>query len=140
MKDNYINLKKVLDDALNQASEGKGKERHANNDVFDKQPIMWIEEHFKSYQLGQAVKKMHESQSLPLLRGIAELLGAINYIAAHIIFLKLGEVKQTLYEKHKLTKKEIKVAALTGRLDATGSSKDILNNLKDIVNPEFVDG
>ena len=133
MKDNYINLKKVLDDALNQASEGKGKERHANNDVFDKQPIMWIEEHFKSYQLGQAVKKMHESQSLPLLRAIAELLGAINYIAAHILFLKANEVKQTLSEKHKLTKKEIKVAALR-------SDENIKKQLEDIVNPEFVDG
>jgi hypothetical protein len=43
---------------------------------------------------------MHESQSLPLLRAIAELLGAINYTAAHIIFLKASEVKQTLFEKH----------------------------------------
>jgi len=131
---NYDSLEKVLKDAFNQASEGKGKERHANNQPFDEQPIMWIEEHFHSYQLGQAVKKMHESQSLPLLRAIAELLGAINYIAAHIIFLKAKEVKQTLFEKHKrLTTKEVKVMALR-------SDENVKKQLDEIVNPEFVDG
>jgi hypothetical protein len=41
--------------------------------------------------------------------------------------------KQTLFDKHKLTKKEIKVAALR-------SDENIKKQLEDIVNPEFVDG
>jgi hypothetical protein len=84
----YSNLAKVLNKAFLQASEGKGKERHANDKPFDKQPIMWIEEHFKSFQLGQAVKKIHESQNMSKERAIAELLGAINFLSAHIIFLE----------------------------------------------------
>jgi len=84
----YKSLQDVFDNAFTQASQGKGKERHADNKPFDQQPIMWIEEHFKSFQLGQAIKKIHESQGLPLERAVAELYGAINFIAAHIIFLE----------------------------------------------------
>lgn len=82
----YSKLKSVLDEALAQASAGKGKERHADNNTFESQPIMWIEENFKSFQLGQAVKKIHESQRLPKSRSVAELLGAMVFIAAHIIY------------------------------------------------------
>jgi hypothetical protein len=81
-------LLEVLLVAHNQAVSGKGKERHANDNDFENQPIMWIEEEFKSFQLGQAVKKIHESQRLDNDHAIHELLGAINYIAAHIIYLK----------------------------------------------------
>jgi hypothetical protein len=88
VNDKYDSLKQILDKAFAQASEGKGKERHANDKAFDDQPIMWIEEHFKSYQLGQSVKKIHESQNLPTERAIAELCGAINYLAAHILHLQ----------------------------------------------------
>lgn len=84
----YNNLQSVLDKAFFQASKGKGKERHGENKPFDQQPIFWIEEHFKSFQLGQAVKKIHESQRLPRDRAIAELLGAINFLAAHVIYLE----------------------------------------------------
>jgi hypothetical protein len=89
----YQKLAEVIHKAFLQASEGKGKERHANNKPFDKQPIMWIEEHFKSFQLGQAVKKIHESQNMPTERAVAELLGAINFLAAHIIYLEKEEDK-----------------------------------------------
>lgn len=81
-------LESVLNDALVQATSGKGKERHADDNKFEEQPIMWIEKQFKSFQLGQAVKKVHESQRLDKDRAVAELLGAINYIAAHIIYLQ----------------------------------------------------
>jgi hypothetical protein len=128
---NYDSLKNILDLALKQASEGKGKERHANDKGFTEQPIFWIEEHFKSFQLGQAVKKIHESQSLPVERAGLELLGAINYLAAHYIHL---EPKKTLFEKHKkLTTKEVKVMALR-------SDENVKKQLDEIVNPEFVDG
>jgi hypothetical protein len=98
MKENYKDLKKVLDSALNQASEGKGRERHANDEPFSEQLIFQIEKWVKSFQLGQAIKKIVESQRLPKDRAQAELLGAINYIAAHFIALN-GE--QNLFEKHK---------------------------------------
>lgn len=89
----YKSLQDVFDNAFTQASKGKGKERHADGKPFEDQPIMWIEEHFPSFQLGQAVKKLHESQKLPLDRAVAELHGAINFIAAHIIFLEKKEGK-----------------------------------------------
>ena len=88
MKNNYTPLANVLGDALKQASEGKGKTRHASGESFEEQPIMFIEKHFKSFQLGQAAKKMIESQRLPKERAIAELLGAINYLAAKVIDLE----------------------------------------------------
>ena len=85
----YHKLAEVLLQAFKQASNGKGKERHdVLGDNFEDQPIMWIEKHFKSFQLGQAVKKIHESQRLPKERAIAELLGAINYLAAKVIDLE----------------------------------------------------
>lgn len=84
----YASLDLVLKAALNQAADGKGKERHAEGEPFQEQPIIWIEKYFKSYQLGQAVKKIHESQRLPYEQAVGELLGAINYLAARIIFLK----------------------------------------------------
>lgn len=87
----YYLIGQVLQEALLQCAHGKGKERHADDDPFDEQPIMWIEEHFKSFQLGQAVKKIHESQRLDKEAAIAELLGAINYIAAQVIYLKMSE-------------------------------------------------
>jgi hypothetical protein len=89
--DMYESLSDVLNEAYEQAARGKGKERHAENDVYEEQPIMWIEKYFKSYQLGQAVKKVHESQRLPKEQAINELLGAINYLAARVIFLKMDE-------------------------------------------------
>jgi hypothetical protein len=87
----YRNLKDALDKSYAQASKGKGKERHADDKPFEEQPIFWIEEHFKSFQLGQAVKKIHESQRLSTDRAIAELQGAIVFLAAKIINLKKSE-------------------------------------------------
>lgn len=86
--DKYQSLQRVLDDARKQAASGKGHERHASEQSFEDQPIMWIEEHFQSFDLGQAVKKMHESQRLNKDAAKQELLGAINYIAARILFLE----------------------------------------------------
>lgn len=88
MPKDYSSLVGVLERAREQASDGKGSERHADEQPFEQQPIFWIEEHFHSFQLGQAVKKIHESQRLPSDRAIRELLGAINYLAAKIISLE----------------------------------------------------
>lgn len=84
---NYGRLEEVLTKAAEQASAGKGAERHADGQRFEDQPIMWIEREFKSFQLGQAVKKIHESQRLAPDAAARELLGAINYLAAKVVAL-----------------------------------------------------
>lgn len=86
----YDSLYKVLLSAYNQAASGKGKERHQlnNEEYFENQKICEIARRLSTdYNLGQAVKKIYESKRLEGDRGIAELYGAINYIAAAIIVL-----------------------------------------------------
>lgn len=89
----YSSLKRVLDMAYEQASSGKGKERHANNDTFESQPICQIPRYQGSidFVTGQAIKKCLEVTKLPTVEAkVRELLGAINYIAAGIIVLQEG--------------------------------------------------
>jgi len=88
--DDYAPLREVLDMAYAQAAEGKGKERHANGKPFIRQPIMEIGRMVgPGYQTGQAMKKCQEAERLPTVeRKVAELLGAINYIAAAVILLR----------------------------------------------------
>ena len=88
----YESLKNVLDLAFEQASQGKGKERHAEADEpFERQIICEVTRRAGlGYPLGQAVKKVYESQRLGGERGIAELLGAINYLAAAVIVMGEG--------------------------------------------------
>lgn len=91
----YESLKQVLNNALSQASEGKGKERHAEEgEPFEKQQIVEIGRRLQGNPaagpLFQAVKKIYESGRLDDGRGIHELYGAINYIAAAILLR--GEV------------------------------------------------
>jgi hypothetical protein len=101
MEENYAYLKSVLDKALNQASEGKGKERHANNEPFTEQLIFIIEKLVKSFQLGQAIKKIVESERLPKEMAKAELLGAINYISAHYIHIDTPKTQEELAKELK---------------------------------------
>ena len=73
-------------------ARSKGVERHALSDTqpFDKQPICDIARQLGlGAPLGQAMKKILESQQLSRFSGRAkaELLGAINYIAAAVIVL-----------------------------------------------------
>lgn len=85
----YASLANVLQRAFAQASAGKGKERHANALPFDQQPMQTIASQFGvGFLLGQAAKKSQESQALPPGRDVAELLGAINYLAGAVIFLE----------------------------------------------------
>ena len=89
----YDSLYKVLLSAYNQASNGKGKERHQlnNDEPFENQKICEIARRLSvDYNLGQAVKKIYESKRLTDQRDIAELYGAINYIAAAIIVKQEG--------------------------------------------------
>ena len=84
--DNYTSLSNVLRRAYDQASSGKGQERHGQDLPFTKQPMQLIQDLCgEGFALGQAMKKMQESQRLPHDAAIRELLGAINYIAGAII-------------------------------------------------------
>jgi len=84
--DNYASLSNVLRRAYDQASSGKGQERHGQDLPFAKQPMQLIQDLCgEGFALGQAMKKMQESQRLPHDAAIRELLGAINYIAGAII-------------------------------------------------------
>ena len=85
----YECLARVLDRALDQAACGKGKERHAKDLPFDQQPMQQlIGLYGPGFALGQAAKKAQESQRLPRDRAIAELLGAINYLAGAVVYLE----------------------------------------------------
>lgn len=82
----YDMLGAMLSRALNQASAGKGKERHATGQPFQYQPICEISRQVGvGFALGQAMKKIQESTRLDKEAGIFELLGAINYLAAAVI-------------------------------------------------------
>lgn len=86
---NYDKLERVLMLALEQASIGKGKERHANDEPFERQKIITLNKQIGSNHgaIFQACKKAQESARLPKERAIIELLGAINYLAAAVIIL-----------------------------------------------------
>jgi hypothetical protein len=85
-----------MTDTFDQASAGKGRERHANALPFDQQPMQTIAGQYGvGFLLGQAAKKAQESQSLPAGRDVAELLGAINYLAGAVIFLEQQRAAST---------------------------------------------
>lgn len=86
----YETLADVLHRAFEQASSGKGKERHAGAGVpFERQPMATINIEQGSIDgfLYQARKKALEAKRLPAGRAQAELLGAINYLAGAVIAL-----------------------------------------------------
>lgn len=91
----YASLRSVLDGAYEQATIGKGKERHVQQDSekFEDQPICEM-----GRRLGgpygpcyQATKKIYEAIHLPPERAIPELYGAINYLAAAVILIRESE-------------------------------------------------
>jgi len=89
---NYDKLRSVFAGAINQASEGKGAIRHGSGEPFEKQQICEISRRLAGHKcagpLFQAVKKIYESGRLDKKAAIAELHGALNYIAAAIILLE----------------------------------------------------
>ena len=94
--DGYNVLRDVFASAVEQASGGKGKERHANGSPFIGQPILSITRLLTGHPCGalafQAIKKIIEAGRLVELKGtdaaVAELRGAMNYTAAIIIYLE----------------------------------------------------
>ena len=91
--DSYMPLEQVLLAAYAQASMQKGKERHAQGDVFLDQPIITIGQLLKSPdgEAYQAIKKVREGLMMHRTgeseRCIREILGAINYLAATAILV-----------------------------------------------------
>ena len=90
----YGPLMEILHRAYAQAATGKGKERHANELPFVQQPIL-VETRALGigFPAGQARKKVLEAANAHKdhkERAVADLLGAINYIAAAIIYIEEG--------------------------------------------------
>lgn len=89
----YDSLHRVLREAFDQASTGKGRERHANDLAFDDQPMQkLIDLYGVGFAHGQAAKKMQEAQGMlgrgEIDKAIHEVLGAIIYAAGAIISMK----------------------------------------------------
>lgn len=85
----YEPLAAVLTRAYEQAAYGKGKERHANDDPFVNQVMLQGARRFGvGSLLFQSFKKSEESQRLPDDRAVAELLGAIVYLAGAVIVIE----------------------------------------------------
>lgn len=85
----YAELVDVLERAVEQAAYGKGRDRHGQARAFIDQPMQQlIRLYGPGFALGQAAKKSQEAMRMPRDRAIAELLGAINYIAGAVIALE----------------------------------------------------
>lgn len=89
----YDSLARVLLAAYDQAASGKGKERHANEDAFEDQPIFTIAGLVGiGFNSGQAIKKISEAVGMAN-RGkpdaaIREIHGAIVYLASLALLLE----------------------------------------------------
>ena len=88
----YVVLSKILCEAYDQAAEGKGKERHADEGVpFEEQEVFQINRLLRGDPEAapkyQAMKKIRESGRRPYPEARGELLGAIVQIAVAIILL-----------------------------------------------------
>lgn len=84
----YEALGAILALALDQAQNGKGNERHqVGGASFTEQPICELTRFYGlAYPFGQAAKKTHEVGQLKSTKAKqAEILGAINYLAAAYI-------------------------------------------------------
>jgi hypothetical protein len=101
IKKGYLALAAVLQAAMDQAQMGKGKERHANGRDFLEQPIMEIGRMVgPGYQIGQAMKKGQEAMRLPTTeQKVAELMGAINYLAAAVLLIREEDERREDPEK-----------------------------------------
>lgn len=92
----YEPLARVLALAYDQSAKGKGKERHANDKAFDRQPILEIARMVGvGYHAGQIQKKVQEATGMAARKEFgaakAELLGAIVYAAAAYLYVEEQE-------------------------------------------------
>ncbi len=91
--EDYLPLNYELTQAREQAMHGKGKERHANNKPFDRQPIAEVGRIVGiGFNTGQAMKKAGEATQMHQRgeneKAIHELQGAIVYLASAIMLLR----------------------------------------------------
>lgn len=89
----YDPLAQEFANAFLQASAGKGKERHANNRPFDRQPILEVSRIVgPAFNTGQAMKKLGEATQMfargETDRAIHEIHGAMVYCAAAVLRMK----------------------------------------------------
>jgi hypothetical protein len=90
--DPYHKLYEILNEAYEQASIGKGKERHANGKPWEQQPMNAIaDEEGIGFLTGQSKKKITEARRLPKDAAIREYLGAIVYLCGAIYYLETHE-------------------------------------------------
>lgn len=94
-RDGYDSLRRVLKEAVEQTSKGKGLERHATKgEAFEDQQIVqdgvWMGN--TGFQVGQARKKLMESTRLDSEHAKTEILGAIVYAAA--AYLVIDRIKR----------------------------------------------
>lgn len=91
--DSYTTLRTILDAAFAHAATGKGKERHARDLPFDKQPMLETTRLVgPGFPLGQAIKKAGEAagmiERVEYDAAEAECLGAINYLAGAVAWMR----------------------------------------------------
>ena len=87
----YAPLERVLMLALDQASGGKGAQRHGQGKPFDRQPMLEISRMLNGSPVGcmyQAIKKTQEASRMDRDAAQRELLGAINYLAGAYLLLE----------------------------------------------------
>lgn len=89
----YVQLRAILDAAFAHAATGKGKERHARDLPFDKQPMLETTRLVgPGFPLGQAIKKAGEAAGMISRQEYdaaeAECLGAINYLAGAVAWMR----------------------------------------------------
>lgn len=89
----YADLRAILDAAFDHAAVGKGKERHARDLPFGRQPMLETTRLVgPGFPLGQAIKKAGEAAGMiergELAAAEAECLGAINYLAGCVAWLR----------------------------------------------------
>lgn len=91
----YELLADVLARAFDQAARGKGRERHSQGEPFQDQVMQDGARRFGTGALlFQAFKKSEESQRLPTDRAVAEMLGAIVYLAGAVIAREREEAER----------------------------------------------
>ena len=86
-------LERIFELALEQATKGKGEERHGNGTDFTDQPWVGLAKaHGSGFLTGQAQKKIMEAvanrEETNYLWYEREILGAINYLAMNLIYEK----------------------------------------------------
>lgn len=83
-------FKKVLEEAFEQMSQGKGRERHGHGLKFDEQPWKTITDNVGlGFVLGQAIKKIMELKSFEVTSAAwkREALGAMVYLTMAIMYV-----------------------------------------------------